>query len=69
MIITQDEYDSSCFCADEDVCAMGEEFNPEAFEMTLDEMLSFIDEGIKYFNALDMVLCGILLTVTFLILN
>jgi hypothetical protein len=35
-----------------EILAMGDEFNPETFDMNLKEMLAWIDEGIKYFTNL-----------------
>ena len=47
------KHDDSMFSinlSDGDVaCAMGDEFNPEEFNMTLEEMLQFIDQGLNYF--------------------
>lgn len=48
----QSEHDDSAFYVvlfGNEVYAMGEEFDPNSFDMTLDEMLSYIDEGIKKF--------------------
>lgn len=41
--ITNDEGELEC-------CAMGEEFDPVTFDMTLEQMLQFIDKGIEYFS-------------------
>jgi hypothetical protein len=46
----QDKNDDSMFRIDFIVSAMGGEFDPDSFDMTLKEMLNFIDEGIEYFK-------------------
>ena len=49
----KDKYDSSFFSlklsTGADVAAMGDEFNPDNYNMTLPEMLKFIDKGIQTF--------------------
>jgi hypothetical protein len=49
IVPVQDESDKSLFTIilDElEVCAMGDEFNPDCCDMKLDEMLNFIEDGI-----------------------
>jgi hypothetical protein len=46
-----DKYDDSMFCMStpdgSEVAAMGDEFNPDAYDMTLEDMLEHIDAGIQ----------------------
>lgn len=58
--IRQDINNDSAFGIAEDtgewiILAMGEEFDPVAFDMTLDQMLKFIDKGIEYFSKMKSV--------------
>jgi len=54
------KHDDSMFCitlsdkkdGDVEACAMGSEFSPDDFGMTLKEMVDFIEEGIQYFLSL-----------------
>jgi len=46
--ITDDEGELEC-------CAMGEEFDPTTFDMTLEQMLQFIDKGIEYFSKMNKI--------------
>lgn len=49
----QSRHDDSQFClslAEEGyVCAMGDEFNPNAYNMTLEDMIEYVKEGINKF--------------------
>ena len=58
--IIQDSNDSSGFGIKDksgnwDVMAMGDEFNPESFDMNLKKMNKWIDDGIKYFSEMKSV--------------
>ena len=47
----QSKHDDSQFClslpSGDEVCAMGDEFNPDAYDMELEEMLTYVDKGIQ----------------------